>query len=114
MLNAKIGAGVFMRFENFGLALRAGPKLPLVAWERVDLYDGVDLSPKPQLSWFGNAELSFGTTGKDNVTLAFYYDSYRFKASDTKPLNNAGTLFANVNQPETESNVIGARLAIGF
>lgn len=114
IVNAKLGAGFFTRFENFAFAVRGGPKLPLVAWQRVYVYDGVDLMPKPELSWFGQAEFNFGVRGKDNVTLAVYYDSYKFKASKSQRLTDGGVFVADVAQPDSEMQVAGVRLAIGF
>lgn len=116
VLNAKLGVGMFTRFENFALALRAGPKLPLVAWERVYYLDDVDLMPKPSLSWFGTAELNFGVRGKDNVSIVGYYDSYKFKASSSEVLTDGSVpvAFSPVNQKDTEMAVYGVRLAVGF
>lgn len=115
VLNAKLGVGFFTRFDYFGLAVRAGPKLPLVAWERAYIGDNVDLAPKPRLSWFAQAEFNFGVRGKDNVTIAAYYDSYNFETSDYEPLYVNGVYSGFViAQPETEMQVIGARLSIGF
>ena len=114
VLNAKLGVGLFTRFDYFGFAMRAGPKPALVAWERVHLYDEVDLMPKPSLSWFGTAEFTFGSTGKDNVTLSLYYDSYRFKESDPQLLTNGGIPVAYVVQPYSDMTTYGARIAIGF
>lgn len=116
VLNAKMGVGMFTRFDYFAFALRAGPKLPLVAWERVKLYDDVDLMPEPSLSWFGTAELNFGTTGKDNVSIVAYYDSYKFKASNAETLTNEGVPvgFSPVSTNDTEMAVYGVRLAVGF
>jgi len=114
VLNAKLGVGMFTRFEYFAFALRAGPKLPLVAWERVRYLDGVDLMPKPALSWFGTAEFNFGVRGKDNVSIVAYYDSYKFRESNAKDLTNGGVFDSSVSQPDTEMAVYGVRLAVGF
>lgn len=114
VLNAKLGVGLFTRFDYFGFAMRAGPKLPLVAWERVHLYDGMDLMPKPSLSWFGTAEFTFGGRGKDNVTLSVYYDSYRFKESDPELLTFDGYPIDYYVQPDSDMTVYGVRLAVGF
>lgn len=114
VLNAKLGVGLFTRFEYFGFAMRAGPKLPLVAWERVYLYDGADLMPKPSLSWFGNMEFTFGGSGKDNVTLSVYYDGYKFKQSDAELITNGGVPVGYLVQPYSDMTVYGARIAVGF
>jgi len=114
VLNAKLGVGMFTRFDNFAFALRAGPKFPLVAWERIQYLDDVDLMPEPSGSWFGTAEFNFGTIGKDNVSIVLYYDSYKFRESKAQDLTNGGVWTASVSQPDTEMTVYGARLAVGF
>jgi hypothetical protein len=112
--SAKLGIGMFTRFESFGMALRAGPKLPIFVLERAYIYDDVDFKPKSRLSWFGTAEFSFGGRGKDRFTLSFYYDSYRFGASDPENLTQGGVLINTVTQPDVEMSSYGARIAFGF
>lgn len=114
VLNAKLGVGMFTRFDYFAFALRAGPKLPLVAWERVYYLDDVDLLPKPGVSWFGTAEFNFGVRGKDNVSIVAYYDSYKFKESNPENLTNGGVFVTTVTQPDADMTVYGVRLAVGF
>lgn len=114
VLNAKLGVGMFTRFDYFAFALRAGPKLPLVAWERIQYLDEVDLMPEPTGSWFGTAEFNFGTTGKDNVSVVLYYDSYKFRESKAQDLTSGGGSPIPVSQLDTEMTVYGVRLAVGF
>lgn len=112
--SAKLGIGMFTRFESFGMALRAGPKMPLFVLERAYLYDNVDFRPIPHPSWFGTAEFSFGGRGKDRFTLSFYYDSYRFGSSEPANLTQEGVLVGTPAQQDVEMSVYGARLAFGF
>lgn len=114
VLNAKMGAGLFLRFSSWGLALRAGPKLPLVAWQRIDRLDGVDLYPKGLVSSFAQAEFNFGPEGKDNFSLVVYYDSYRFKATRFESVTSSGVIVGTINQPDTDVAVAGIRFSAGF
>lgn len=114
VLNAKMGAGLFMRFSGWGMALRAGPKLPMATWQRVDRFDGVDLLPKGEVSSFAQAEFNFGPEGKDNLSLVIYYDSYRFKASKFERVTRNGVTVGTLNQPDTDMAVAGIRLSAGF
>lgn len=113
VINGKLGTGVFMVFESWGIALRGGLKAPMFVYENVDIGTGVDLIPKSQASFFGTAEFTSGSFGHDTFSVTGYIDGYNFGASSAKTTTISGVP-TSVTQPAIKSLVAGVRVAINF
>lgn len=86
----------------------AGAKYPFSVNEDVDIYDDVSLSPQGAFSLYASVGYNFN----QRWVVKGYYDSYRLKASDPKPLYDAGVLVGDVYQPESRMDVLG--VTVGF
>lgn len=88
----------------------AGAKYPLAVSEKVDLYDGVTLNPQGAFSLYATVGYNFNW----RWSVKGYYDSYRFKASDSKALYDAGTYVSDISQPESKMDSLGINLGFFF
>jgi hypothetical protein len=111
VINGKLGVGIFMVFERWGVAVRGGAKSPLFVYEHVDVGSGVDLKPIPQASLFGTAEFTSGSFGNDTFSVTGYIDGYNFGASSAKTVNGVAT---PVSQPMIKTLITGVRVAFNF
>ncbi|HEY0635613.1 MAG TPA: hypothetical protein VGE00_09530 [Gammaproteobacteria bacterium] len=93
-----------------GLFGEVGAKYPFSVDEDVDLYDDLSLSPQGAMSLYAQV----GYNLNQRWVIKGYYDSYRFKASDTEPLINGGTLVGDVKQAESNMDTLGVMLGFYF
>ncbi|HEY0719809.1 MAG TPA: hypothetical protein VGE50_01010 [Gammaproteobacteria bacterium] len=93
-----------------GLFGEAGAKYPFSISEDVKLYDHVTLSPQGAFSLYASVGYNF----HQRWVIKGYYDSYRFKASDPKPLYDGGVSVGDVVQPESKMDTFGLNLGFYF
>lgn len=98
-----------------GWSVQGGVKLPLVTGETVGWsrfgYDDPILRPKPDYSLYATASYRFD----QHWSVGGYYDSYRFKQSDTEPLTVNGIPSGwSVYQPKSQQDTIGLYLQYRF
>lgn len=94
--------------------LQGGVKIPFYTSEDVGLgrvgYDSdVSLRPKPDYSLY--ASINYRLSGRWD--LGGYYDSYRFRQSDSVSVTSSGTLY-KVYQPKSQQDSIGLFLNYRF
>ncbi|GAB4288784.1 MAG: hypothetical protein Kow0096_01390 [Thiohalomonadaceae bacterium] len=97
-----------------GWVVQGGVKLPFYTAESVGLtrlgYDSdAGLKPKPDYSLY--AAVSYRLNGRWD--LGGYYDSYRFRQSDSRQASDGGSLY-NVYQPKSQQDSIGFYLNYRF
>jgi len=105
VLFGKLG---FAYIPEQGLFGEAGVKYPLSVHEDVKLYDSVSLSPQGAFSPFATVGYNFN----QRWSIRGYYDGYRFKSSDPKPLYDGGVFVRDVSQPKTNMDTFG--ITVGF
>lgn len=88
--------------------LQGGIKYPFYTDEYIEIYD-LSLSPEGRVSAFARLEMRVAPKAR----LAFYYDSYRFGASDPEYVVVSGLLL-RVWQPESHMDAYGAQLLFSF
>jgi len=110
----KFGASILQRFNSFGYFLRGGVKAPFIAWQRIDIGDGVEVRPGGQMSFFANLDLTFGTLPRDRFVLSFYFDSTNLSKSDSETLTVNGIPSGTIFAPSSTSSSFGALMVIGF
>jgi hypothetical protein len=110
----KLGVSLLQRFNTVGYFLRGGVKAPLLAWQRIDIGDGVEVRPGVQMSFFANLDLTFGTLPRDRFVVSFYYDSMNLSKSDPEPLTVNGLPSGNLYSPASSSSSLGALVIFGF
>lgn len=111
----KLGASLLQRFNSFGYFLRAGLKAPFVAWQRIDIFDGVEVSPGLQMAAFANLDLTFGTLPRDRFVISLYYDSMNLARSSPSDLYDNGTYTGvALAAPASKMSAVGAQMIFGF
>ncbi len=99
---------------NHGWSVQGGVKLPFYTSETVGLTRlGFDsdptLKPKPDYSLY--ASVSYRLNPRWN--LGGYYDSYRFRQSDSELVTGGGSLYS-VHQPKSQQDTLGFYLNYRF
>ena len=95
------GAGVGGVRNSVRYQARAGLKFPFYTDESAEDL-GVTLNPDGELSYFARLSAEFLERGRPQWSLGFYYDSFRFDASDPEVTGNIV-----VFQPESRQDTIG-------
>jgi hypothetical protein len=110
----KLGASLIQRFNSFGYFLRGGVKAPFVAWQRIDILDGVEVAPGAQMSFFANLDLTFGALPRDRFVISLYYDTLNLTKSSSKILTDNGVPITTLAAPASRSSTLGAQMIFGF
>lgn len=100
--------------SNQGWLVQGGVRLPFYTSETVGLtrvgYDSDPvLKPKPDYSLYASIVYSLNP----RWDLGGYYDSYRFRASDSSLVSGGGSLYS-VHQPQSQQDTIGFYLNYRF
>ena len=112
VLYARLGAG-FGATVKQGLFGNAGVKYPVYVREDAHL-DDLGFTSNPHLRPRGDFSF-FGTLGYrvNSWDIMAYYDSYRFKQSNTVAVNNGVTVFG-VFQPKSRQDQLGLKVQHNF
>lgn len=93
-----------------GLFGEAGTKYPFTANNKLDLNDGVTLTPQGSFSLYALVGYNFSQFW----SIKGYYDSYRFKESDPEIMTSAGTIVGTVTSPESRQDQWGINIGLYF
>jgi hypothetical protein len=88
----------------------AGTKYPFSARNKVELRDGVTLTPQGAFSLYATLGYNFS----QRWSIRGYYDGYRFKASDPEALTDGGILWSTIVLPESRLDLWGLIVGLYF
>lgn len=118
ILYTKLGAGPSFHTPTWQAQMHAGVKYPFNTEEQANLVDigyadDAILSPVGRASGFVSLNNQFTLGGSKQLSVDFFYDSYRFAPSKADTVYN-GSQYVQVHQPKSAMDVIGVQFGAQF